>query len=87
MTLEFEISGNNDEGTYTELFYDLGEELAPISFEGLVASADASVRKVWLTYTAVDVDESYAIELARDLRQRIVDAFVKGSASVGAATA
>lgn len=78
ISLTFNVPAGDIEGVLTEALFEAAVEVAPSDASGLVARADTVEGKVWITFTLVNADETFAKDVASQMKQRIRETVFSG---------
>lgn len=71
VTLAFSVQPGDLEGTMTDAIFEAAREHAPTQATGMVASADTTEGKVWITFTLENTSRGLADDIAAQMRQRV----------------
>jgi hypothetical protein len=71
VTLAFSVQPGDFEGTMTEAIFEAARRHAPTQAAGMVASADTTEGKVWITFTLENASRGLADDIAAQMRQRV----------------
>jgi hypothetical protein len=71
VTLAFSVQPGDFDGTMTEVIFEAARQHAPTQAAGMVASADTTEGKVWITFTLENTSHELASGIAAQMRQRV----------------
>jgi hypothetical protein len=71
VTLAFSVQPGDFEGAMTEAIFAAARRHAPTQAAGMVASADTTEGKVWITFTLENTSRGLADDIAAQMRQRV----------------